>query len=104
MLAQKIAQAGTAPAFAAPLATDTAPYGSVLVVKNASAAAVTVTLVTPGNLPTGDTYPDKAYTVAAGAELWVRLDQAAYRSVVDSAVVDVTFSAVASVTAAAIEL
>lgn len=104
MQAQNLVQAGTAPVFAAPATTDTVPYGTVLVVKNASAGDVTVTLVTPGNLPTGDTYPDKAYTVAAAGEAWILVDQAAYRSVDDPAVVDVTFSAVASVTAAAINL
>lgn len=93
--------AGTAPTFAAPALSDTAPVGTVLIVKNASAGAVTVTLVTPGNLPTGDAYPDKAYTVAAGTEAWLPV-RSEYRDPVTNVAV-VTFSAVTSVTAAAVQ-
>jgi len=85
--------------FAAPSLSDTAQVGSTLVVKNGSAGAVTVTMVTPGNLPTGDAYPDKAYTVAAGAEAWIPV-LSEYRNT--AGVAAVTFSAVASVTAASI--
>ena len=91
--------AGTPPVFAAPLASDTVQVGSTLVVKNASAGAVTVTLVTPGNLPTGDAYPDRVYTVGAGAEAWIPV-LSEYRNT--AGVASVTFSAVASVTAASI--
>jgi len=91
--------AGTPPVFAAPSLSDTAQVGSTLVVKNGSAGAVTVTMVTPGNLPTGDAYPDKAYTVAAGAEAWIPV-LSEYRNT--AGVAAVTFSAVASVTAASI--
>jgi hypothetical protein len=73
--------------------------GSTLVVKNASAGAVTVTMVTPGNLPTGDAYPDRAYTVAAGAEAWIPV-LSEYRNT--AGVAAVTFSATASVTVASI--
>jgi hypothetical protein len=92
--------AGTPPTFAAPASSDTVTLGSVLIVKNGSASAVTVTLATPGNLPTGDAYPDKAYTVAAGAEAWIPvladyLDPNTLRA-------GVSFSSTASVTVAAI--
>lgn len=91
--------AGTPPTFTAPVTSDTAQVGSTLIVKNASAGAITVTMVTPGNLPTGDAYPDKAYTVGVGAEAWIPV-LSEYRNT--AGVAAVTFSAVASVTAASI--
>lgn len=103
MLAQKIVLAGTAPTFAAPTASDTAPMGTLLVVKNGSASSITVTIATVGNLPTGDDYPDKAYTVPAGAERWIPVTQEAYRKTDGSGNAAVTFSATASVTAAVID-
>lgn len=93
--------AGTPPTFAAPSASDTAQVGSTLIVKNASGAGITVTMVTPGNLPTGDAYPDKAYTVGAAAEAWIPV-LSEYRNT--AGVAGVTFSATASVTAASISL
>lgn len=99
--AQRIPKlAGTPPTFAAPLASDTVTMGSTLIVKNASAASITVTLITPGNLPTGDAYPDKVYTVAAAGEAWIPV-LADYLNP-STLLADVTFSAVASVTVAAI--
>lgn len=103
MQAQNVVN-GSAPVFAAPTASDTVPIGSVLIVKNGSASAVTVTVVTPGNLATGDAFPDKTFSVAASGEAWIRVNLAAYRDTTDSAVARVTFSAVASVTAAAVAL
>ena len=91
--------AGTPPTFAAPATSDTVQVGSTLIVKNASAGAITVTLVTPGNLPTGDAYPDRAYTVGVGAEAWIPV-LSEYRNT--AGVAAVTFSAVTSVTAASI--
>lgn len=91
--------AGTPPTYTAPAASDTVQVGSTLIVKNGSAGSITVTLVTPGNLPTGDAYPDKAYTVAAGAEAWIPV-LSEYRNT--AGVAAVTFSATASVTAASI--
>ena len=102
MLAQKIVIAGTAPTFAAPTLTDTAPMGSLLVVKNGSGASITVTIATVGTLPTGDDYPDKAYTVAAGAERWIPVKEEAYRKADGSGNAGLTFSSVTSVTAAVI--
>lgn len=91
--------AGTPPTFATPAASETAQVGSTLIVKNASAGSITVTMVTPGNLPTGDAYPDRAYTVAAGAEAWIPV-LSEYRNT--AGVASVTFSATASVTVASI--
>lgn len=76
--------------------------GSLLVVKNGAAASITVTIATTGSLPTGDDYPDKAYTVAASGERWIPVNQEAYRNTDGSGTATVTFSSVASVTAAAI--
>ena len=91
--------AGTAPVFAAPSASDTVQVGSILIVKNGSGAGITVTLATPGNLGTGDAYPDKAYTVAAGAEAWIPVLKD-YKNA--AGVAAVTFSSVTSVTATSI--
>lgn len=91
--------AGTPPTFSAIAASETVQVGSTLIVKNGSVASITVTLVTPGNLPTGDAYPDKAYTVGAGAEAWIPV-LSEYRNA--AGVAAVTFSATASVTAASI--
>lgn len=91
---------GAAPVFAAPTASDKAEIGSTLIVKNGSAAAITVTLITPGNLATGDSYPDKTYSVAAGSEMWIPV-LPAYRNA--DGVADITFSAVTSVTATSIK-
>lgn len=91
--------AGTPPAFAAPAVADTVEIGTILIVKNGGGASVTVTFVTPATLPTGDAYPDKAYTVPAAGERWIPV-LADYRS--PAGVADVTFSTVASVTVAAV--
>lgn len=91
--------AATPPTFTAPSASDTAEIGTILIVKNASGASINVTLVTPGTLGTGDAYPDKVIAVPAAAERWIPVLQD-YQG--PSGVAAVTFSAVASVTAAAI--
>ena len=90
--------AGTAPTFSTPAASETAEIGMMLIVKNGSAASITVTMATPNNLPTGDDYPDKVYTVAAGAERWIPV-LPEYRQ--STGLATVTFSATASVTVAA---
>ena len=102
MQAQTINLSGTAPTFAAPSLSDTVPLGSCLVVKNASAGSITVTIATTGTLDTGDDFPDKAYTVAAGAEKWIPTNVPSYRPANGASVASVTFSSVTSVTAAAI--
>lgn len=90
---------GTPPTFSAPAASETVEIGMILIVKNASASPVTVTMITPDPLPTGDAYPDKAYTVPASAERWIPV-LPDYRQA--TGVANVTFSATASVTVAAI--
>lgn len=91
--------AGTPPVYATPASSDTVQIGSTLVVKNGSGASITVTMVTPGSLPTGDAYPDKAYTVEAAGEAWIPV-LPEYRNT--AGVAAVTFSATASVTATSI--
>lgn len=93
---------GTAPSYVTPAASETVPVGSTLIVRNGSASSVTVTLVAPGTLTTGDAYPDKVYTVAASGESWLPVLKD-YRNP-DTGVADVTFSATASVTVAAVNL
>lgn len=49
-------------------ASDTVPNpgdDTFLLVNNTTAGALPVTLVTPGNLPTNDAYPDKVISVPA---------------------------------------
>jgi hypothetical protein len=67
---------GTAPTFAAAAAGDTAEAGpsDTLIVRNASGSPVTVTIVTPATLASGDAYPDKTYSVpATTGERWIPL-------------------------------
>lgn len=68
--------AGTAPTFSAAASGDTAKCGTGywLVAKNTNVASRTVTIAVPGNLATGDAYPDKVYTLAADTgEQWIPL-------------------------------
>lgn len=92
--------AGTAPTFAAPLASDTAPVGSVLVVKNGSGSSINVTLSTPATLATGDAYPDRVVAVPAGAERWIPVLEE-YRDPT-TGLAAVAFSSVTSVMVAAL--
>lgn len=95
--------AGGAPNYAAAAAADTAAVGPglVLIVKNASGSSVTVTIATPGNLPTGDAYPDKTYTVAATTgEQWIPL-LTDYRDPADT-YAHISYSATTSVTRAVV--
>lgn len=91
--------AGTPPTFAVPSSSDTVEINTVLIVKNASASSITVTMVTPGTLNTGDAYPDKVYTVAAGAERWIPV-LPDYQA--PGGLASVTFSATSGISAAAV--
>lgn len=71
--------------------------GGSLRVKNASAGAVTITVVTPGNTQYGQSDPDIPVVVAAGAE--VAIGPFPDSLAVDG-VISVTYSAVTSVTVA----
>lgn len=100
---QSVPLDGLAPTYtAASAGGDTVDPGrrAFLVVKNGDAASHTVTLATPGNLPTGDAYPDKTYTVPAGTELWIPLLDA-YADPADG-LAYITYDGVTSVTVAAI--
>jgi len=95
---------GTAPTFGNAAANDTAEVGVGLwlIVKNASAGEVDFTIATPGLLTTGDAYPDKVYTVAAGAEAWVPLI-ADYRDPTDG-YAHITWESTTSVTRAVVRM
>ena len=99
MNTQTVKISGAPPAYAAPALSDTAEVGATLIVKNGSGSSITVTMVTPGVLPTGDNYPDKAYTVAAAGEAWIPV-MTDYAQLSDPRFAAVTFSSVTTVTAA----
>ena len=71
-----------------------------LLVKNASAGSVTVTLDTTGTAFNGVAIPDTAVTVAAGAEAIIPVT-ADYRNTSDG-LAAITYSAVTTVTVAAL--
>jgi hypothetical protein len=112
MVLQSISTAGTPPTFNTVTATDTLPaqVGVTLIVRNTSAAPITVTLITPGNLGTGDAYPDHAVTCGAGTgtgnevptEVWLPITP----EYVDpsTGLVTVTYSAQTSVKSALVQL
>lgn len=100
---QDVTLGGVAPAFSAASAGgDTFPYDAeaIVVVKNGSAAAITVTVTTPGTLASGDAYPDKVISVPAGGERWFRV-VADYRDPTTGNVA-LAYSAVTSVTVAVV--
>lgn len=73
--------AGTAPTFVAASTSDTVEVGNgnntFLVYRNTDASTEAITVVIPGTLVSGDAFPDKVYTIAAGnvttAEVWIPL-------------------------------
>jgi hypothetical protein len=96
---------GAAPTFAAAAAGDTAKVDgrSFLVVKNANATALTLTLVTPATLATGDAYPDKQYaSISQNQERWIPL----ITDFADPSTgeVSITYSLTASVTRAVVRV
>lgn len=96
-----ISKTGGKPTFAAAASGDTARCGAgyTLLVKNASGSPITVTVVVPGTLESGDAYPDKAYTVAATTgEEWIPLYDF-YRDPTDQ-LAHITYSGTTSVTRA----
>ncbi|TQN30613.1 hypothetical protein FHX37_0495 [Haloactinospora alba] len=94
---------GGAPTFGAADNADTAETGStnVLVVKNASASSVDVTIAGQGTLASGADYPDRVYTVAASEEAWIPL-LSVYRNVDGEA--ELSYEATADVTRAVVRL
>lgn len=97
---QQIGKTGTAPTYsAADAAGDrvTPGEGTFLHVKNASAAGITVTLVTPGTVDGLAVADRTSNSVAAGGEDFISLANAKlYRS--SDGLADLTWSATASVT------
>lgn len=98
--------AGAAVTYTAPTADGDAVHpGTTLLIKNASAAAITVTLVTPA-LVDNLAIADKTLTVAAGADVLVAIPRdVIYRETTAGAtfgLVPVNYSAVTSVTRASI--
>lgn len=90
--------------FAAAAAGDTANIAghTCLEVKNTAGASMTVTMVAPGNLATGDAYPDKVYTVPATTG-HVRIPLlAAYANATDG-MAYITYSTTTSVTRAVVK-
>lgn len=95
---------GTPVTYAAPTVDgDAVRPGTTLAVKNASAGAITITLVTPA-LSGGLAIADRTLTVAAGAEVLIAVpEDVIYRETAAGAtygLVPVNYSAVASVTRA----
>lgn len=102
---QTLGLAGTAPTYASAASGDTARVGDHVwfIVKNASGSIVTVTLVYPGTLPSGDAIPDKAYTVpATTGEKWIPLLKE-YGDPALGGQVAITYSATTSVTRAVVK-
>jgi hypothetical protein len=95
---------GTPPALVAAANGDTAPVGSgyVLIVHNGDGTSKTVTMVVPGNLETGVAYPDKVYTVVAGADAWIPLPRL-YADPTDGQA-HITYSALTLVTRAVVKV
>ncbi|MEV2277708.1 hypothetical protein AB0I72_19190 [Nocardiopsis sp. NPDC049922] len=100
---QNITTAGTAPTFAAAAVGDTTETGSThfLVVKNGDVSSKTVTITGQPTLESGDTYPDKQYTVNASDEVWVPL-LSVYRNENNQA--ELVYSDTTSVTRAVVKL
>jgi hypothetical protein len=97
---------GAAVSYTAPTADgDAVPPGAMLLVKNASTAAITVTLITDATIG-GLDIADKTLSVGAGADVLIAIPRdTVYRETTAGAtegLVQVNYSAVASVTRVAI--
>lgn len=100
--AQVPTPAGVVPTYNAVSASDTVPNAggrTVVLVRNASAGAVNVTLVGRGRM--GDVVvPDRVIAVAAGQDRLISVDAALYND--SNGRVTINFSAIVSVTMAVI--
>lgn len=98
---QSVSRAGLSPTYAAAAAGGdrfTPGAGTFLHAKNASAGALTVTIVTPRTDAYGNTIADNAISVPAGGERLIGPFPAqAYGSLTDG-LADITYSAVTSLT------
>lgn len=104
--AQKAVLSGLAPTFTAAAAGgDTLPPigAGVFIVKNASGASITVTVVTPGNTEFGVAQPDITVTVPAAGERHIGPLTPNLTDPTSNGI-NVTYSAVTSVTVAVIAL
>lgn len=103
-----VVDAGTAPTFVAAAASQTVDIGSghntFVVVKNASASSVTVTITAPGNTDYGQANPDPAIVVAANTgEVWIPIRKA-YDPGDGTNAAALAYSATTSVTVAAVRV
>lgn len=96
-----VTNAGGAPTFAAAASGDTAAVGPgmELEVRNGSGSSITVTITAVGVLDSGDNYPNKVYTVAAGGEARIPLTSNNYRNASDQ-LAHLTWSSTTTVTRA----
>lgn len=104
---QQIKRSGLAPSYvAASAGGDTfAPSSDTFLhVKNASAGAITVTVVTPGNVLGDIAIADVSVSVPAGAERMIGPFPYEYFADPTDGLADITYSAVGSVTVAAIQV
>ena len=83
---------------------DTAECGDnvLLIVQNGDVASHTVTIAIPGELESGDVYPDKTYTIDAGAKLAIPL-KPLFRDLTDR-LAHLTWSATTSMTRAVLKV
>lgn len=94
---------GASIVYAQPLSADRVPVGSLLHVKNGSGSSITVTITTSGAvLETGDAYPNHTVTIAAAGDACIPITLNAYLPTDGTNNANVAFSAITSVTAAAI--
>lgn len=96
-----VTNAGGAPTFAAAAAGDTAAVGDgiELEVRNGSGSSITVTIACVGVLDSGDSYPNKVYTVLAGGEARIPLRSPNYKNATDQ-LAHLTWSSTTTVTRA----
>lgn len=100
---QKVTTSGVEPATEpANVDGNSIPAGRVLRVTNGSASAVDVTAVTPGLIDGDLALPDRVVSVAAGATAYLGGHGAVYHQ--SDGTIHFNYSAVTSVTVAALEL
>lgn len=73
-----------------------------LYVKNGDASGITVTVAVPGNTGYGVAKPDPTFTVNATSELCIPINDAEYEA--SDGNIDISYSAVTSVTVAAVSV
>ena len=85
---------------------DTIPFNErgFLMVKNGSAASINLTLVVPGNTQFGLANPDPVIAIPAGATMLIGPMTQALGDPTNNLICTVQYSAVASVTVAAVQM